>query len=232
MSDYGAHAETPEGLHYAAALVVHSRTRFIVNLLPLLQKATALRRVVSVFAATKEGPVDTKDFQGWNVPLMSQRGHASSIVTLSLETLAKKAPDVSFIHNFPGAVRSGIARGTKGAMFFMFKVVFKVIGPMVFIPTVEAGERHVFLATSARYPAGTSGNAASGVPLAGGVAVARGTSSKIGSGIYSVDAQGESAEPKVEELLAQLRKEGMVEKVWKHIEDENNRITGLESGIE
>lgn len=229
MSDCGAHVETPEGLHYAAALVVHSRTRFIVNLLPLLQKATALRRVVSVFAGTKEGPVSTTDFQGWKVPLMSQRGHASSLVTLSLEALAEKAPDVSFIHSFPGPVRSGIARGTEGAIMFIVKAVFKVLGPMVYMPTVEAGERHVFLATSAKYPAGTNGDAASGVPLAGGVTVARGTNSGIGSGIYSVDSQGESAEPKVEELLAQFRKEGMIEKVWKHIEDEFKRITGLEA---
>jgi len=59
--------------------------------------------------------------------------------------------------------------------------------------------------------------------------VARGTNSGIGSGIYSVDSQGESAEPRVEELLAQFRKEGMIEKVWKHVEDEFMRITGLEA---
>ncbi len=159
---------------------------------------------------------------------MQQRGHASSIVTLSLETLAQKAPDVSFIHNFPGPVRSGISRGTKGVLMFIFMNMYKIIAPMFFyIPTVEAGERHVFLATSARYPAaGTSGDVASGVPLADGVAVARGTNSETGSGIYSVDQEGESAGPKVEELLANFRKEGMVERVWKHIEDEFMRITG------
>jgi hypothetical protein len=213
----------------AAALAVHSRTRFIVNLLPLLQKATALRRVVSVFAATKEGPINTTDFQGWKLPLMAQRGHASSIVTLSLETLSKKAPDVSFIHNFPGVVKSGIARGTTGAIWFMVKAAIRVLGPLVYIPIVEVGERHLFLATSARYPASKSEDTASGVPLAEGLAIARGTSSKIGSGIYSVDEQGESAKPKVEELLAQLRKEGMVEKVWEHIRGEFVRITEVEA---
>ena len=59
--------------------------------------------------------------------------------------------------------------------------------------------------------------------------VARGTNGKIGSGVYSVDAQGESAGPEVEKLLANLRKEGLEEKVWKHIEDEFWRITGLEA---
>jgi hypothetical protein len=207
---------------------VHSRIRFIVNLLPLLQKATSLRRVVSVFTATKEGLINTTDFQGWKLPLAAQRGNASSIVTLSLETFSKKAPDVSFIHNFPGAVKSGIARGTTGEMWFMVKAVFRVLGLLIYIPIVEVGERHLFLATSARYPAGISENTPSGTPLAGGVAVTRGTSSKIGSGIYSVDDQGESAKPKVEKLLAQLRKEGMVEKVWEHIRGEFIRITGVE----
>lgn len=213
----------------AASLAVHSRIRFIVNLLPLLQNAPALRRVVSVFVGTKEGPLTTADFQGWKVPLMAQRGHGASMATLSLEALAKRAPDVSFIHSFPGAVRSGIARGTTGAVMAAVKVVYKVLGPWVYMPTVECGERHVFLATSARFPAGQSADAASGVPLAGGVTVARGTDGEIGSGVYSVDEHGESANPKVEELLAQYRKEGMVETVWEHIEGEFKRITGVET---
>lgn len=229
-SDYGAAAATAEGLHYAAALAVHSRTRFIVNLLPLLQNATALRRVVSVLTATKEGPINTNDFQGWTVPLMAQRGHAASIATLSLESLAKKAPDVSFIHDFPGHVKSGIARGTQGPLFFVVKAVSAIMGPFFRTPLVDCGDFHVFLATRARYPASMSEDAASVVPLAGGVTVARGTDGKSGSGIYSIDQHGESAEPKVEELLAQFRREGMVEKVCGHIEDEFDRITGLQHG--
>ncbi|KAI9879277.1 MAG: hypothetical protein M1830_009007 [Pleopsidium flavum] len=229
VSDHGVHAETPEGLHFATALVHHSRARFIVNLLPLLQQATALRRVVTVFAACKEGPIDTTDFQAWRVPMLSQRGHASSLVTLSLEALAKKAPDVSFIHDFPGPVKSNIARDTKGALMFTLKAVFKVIGPLVYIPNQDSGERHLFLATSARYPTGTGVDTAPGVPLAGGVAIARGTSGKSGSGVYSIDSDCESAGPKVEELLAKFRKEGLVEKVWKHTEEEYKRITGLDT---
>lgn len=42
-------------------------------------------------------------------------------------------------------------------------------------------------------------------------------------------SQGESAEPKVEELLAQFREERKVEIVWIHIEDEFRRITRLEA---
>ena len=40
------------------------------------------------------------------------------------------------------------------------------------------------------------------VPLVGGVTVAIGTNDKIGSGLYSVDAQGETVGPEVEKLPA------------------------------
>jgi hypothetical protein len=157
------------------------------------------------------------------------RGHTSSLITLSLEAIAKKAPDVSFIHAFPGSVKTGLARGAKGAGIFVLKAVFRIIGPLVYISNKECGDRQLFLGTSARYPASTSGDAASGVPLADGVEVARGTNGKSGSGVYSVDWDGECSGPKVEELLAKFRKEGMVEQVWKHTEEEFKRITGLEA---
>ena len=229
MSDHSTRAETSEGLHLATSVLYYSRTRFAVNLLPLLQRASALRCVVSVFAGGKEGPVDTSDFQAWKVSLLSQRGHIASLITLSHEALAKKAPEVTFIHEFPGPVRSNLARSGQGAAIFALKAVFKVIGPMVYIPTQESGERHLFLATSARYPAGTSKDAASRVPLTGEVTIASGTSGVLGSGVYTVDWDGESSGTKVEKLLAKFRKEGMVEKVWNHTEGEFKRITGLEA---
>lgn len=223
------YVETPEGLHFSMALAHYSRARFIVNLLPLLQQATALRRVVTVFTAGKEGPIDTSDFPCWKVPMLSARGHASSIVTMSLEAIAKRAPDVSFIHDFPGPVKTGLARGATGAGIFVLKAVFHVVGPFIYIPNTEVGERQLFLATSARYPAGRGGDAAAGVPLAGGMTVARGTSGESGSGVYSLESDGESAGPKVVELLAKMRKDGVAEQVWKHTEDEFRRITGLEA---
>jgi len=229
ISDHNTHAETSEGLHFAMSLAHYSRARFIINLLPLIQQATALRRVVTIFTAGKEGPITTSDIQGWKVPMLAARGHSSSIVTLSLEAIAKKAPDVSFIHSFPGAVKTGLARGTTGAAMFAIKAIFHVIGPLVYIPVTEVGERQLFLATSARYPASPARDTASGVPLADGVLIAKGTDGEIGSGVYSVDWKGESAGPKVEELLAKMRKEGVVEQVWKHTEEEYNRITETEA---
>ena len=156
---------------------------------------------------------------------MSARGHASSILTLSLEALAKKAPGVSFIHDFPGPVKSNIARGRSITMFLM-RAVSKAV--FTFIPE-ESGERHLFLATSERYRARLDENLAPGVPSANGTVVARGTSGNSGCGVYSVDEHGESAGPQVEELLIELRKDGTADKVWDDLQAEFKRITGLEA---
>lgn len=197
----------------------------------MLQQATGLRRVVTVFAGGKEGPIDTNDYQGWKVPLMSMRGHASSMVTLSLEAIAQKAPDVTFIHNFPGPVKTNLARGTKGVAMAVMRAIFKVIGPFVYLPNQEVGERHLFLATSARYPPSTASGVAvsSVVPLPEEVPVAKGTDGETGSGVYSIDWDGESAGPETVELLAKLRKQGLVEKLWEHTMGEFTRITGKEA---
>ena len=158
--------------------------------------------------------------------MLSECGHVSSLITLSIEALANKAPDVSFIHDFPGPVKSNIARGGQDAAFVVLNAVFKVIGPFTYVPTEESGERHLFLVTSTTYPVGKGGDTAPGVPLADGVTVARGINGKDGSGVYSIDESCESAGLKTEELLAKFRKGGLVEKVWDHTE-EYERITSL-----
>src|SRR5262249_39707343 len=114
-----------------------------------------------------------------------------------------------------------------GALWTTMKAVLAVAGQLVYIPQQESGERHLFLATSARYPAGTN-NSASGVPLADGVQVARGTNGEVGSGVYTIDQRCESAGPKVEKLLSGLRREGVGEKLWKDTEEQFKRITGVE----
>ncbi|KAL8907694.1 MAG: hypothetical protein Q9207_001263 [Kuettlingeria erythrocarpa] len=220
-----SHTETAEGLHFATSVVYYSRARFIVNLLPLLRRAPHLRRVVTVLGAGKEGPITTNDFQAWKVPMLSQRGHVSSMTTLSLEALAKEAPEVSFVHNFPGVVKTNLARGGEGPAVFVLKQVFKVLNPILAMSNRECGERQTFLATSARYPSKDA--AANGVPLVGDLAVARGTDGQSGSGVYSVDANGISAGARVEALLAQFRDEGLVERVWEHTVEEFERITGV-----
>lgn len=156
--------------------------------------------------------------------MLAQRGHMSSMTTLSLEALARQAPEVSFIHDFPGLVKTNLARGGEGPAVYLFKQMFKVINPLMAMSNRECGERQTFLATSAKFP--SEDGTASGVPLAGGITVARGTNGQNGSGVYSVDFEAKSAGPKVEALLAKFRQEGLVDKLWEHTMREFERITG------
>ena len=152
--------------------------------------------------------------------MLAQRGHLASLNTLSLEPLAEQYPSVSFIHDFPGSVKTNLIRGGEGPSIWVLQQVFRVIGPVVNISARECGERQLFLATSARYPGGD--NAANGIPFADDVVT--GTKGKPGGGVYALDSEGESAGGKVLELLAKQRKEGMVAKLKEHTDAEFDRI--------
>lgn len=207
--------------------------RMARNLLPLLQRATGLRRVVSTFTGAKEGKVYENDWQvsKGKVPMSAIRGHSSSMMTLGLGALARKAPDVAFIHAFPGNVNTNIIKGDEGAVMNILNYLFKFIGvflPGRYTPIKEVGERHTFYCTSARYPPPNAddGRDALGVTLPSGVSVARGVDGEVGSGLYSVDMYGESAGTAVEDVLAEHRQSGVAERLWTYTESEWNRVTG------
>lgn len=223
--------ETAEGMSYLMSLTYFGRMRMAKNLLPLLQRATGLRRVVSSFTGAKEGKVYDDDWQGkeGKLPFTAARGHGATMMTLGLAALAREAPTVSFVHAFPGTVKTNIIRSGDGAILrvvvFVSKALFFMTG---YTPIVEVGERHTFYCTSARFPpkkgAGDLGSA--GVGLPDGVSVANGVDGSAASGVYSVDTNGESADAKVEELLANYTSDGTADKLWKYTESEWKRVTG------
>jgi hypothetical protein len=196
-----------------AALNYYSRIRFITNLLPLLHNALDLRRVVSVGGGGKEGYLDATDFPAIRVPLPELRGHLATLITLGLEAIAKTAPDVSLIHDYPGSVVTGLYRHMDTLPF----------DKSTSVPIEESGERHLYLATSANFPP-VDGNSAA-VRLVDGIDIAIGTEGRSGTGVYSVgeDCGGTSAE--VVRLLAPLREDGTADRVWRHTEAELRRIT-------
>ncbi|KAM0432250.1 hypothetical protein ACHAPT_004788 [Fusarium lateritium] len=213
--------DTADGLPLITGLTLYSRTRLTVNLLPLLKKASSLRRVVTVMAGTKEGKIFLDDIPGRNLQLRSARGHLCTTMTLSLEALAQQAPEVSFIHNFPGSVDTDLIRKDDGLMMQITKQCFR-LGTTVmgkWLPKEECGERHAWLCLSSRFPAKAEE----------GVEAALGSDGTKGSGVYSVDWDGESAPAEVVKLLGEYREEGVVDKVWKHMEREFVRITGTVS---
>ena len=185
-----------------------------------------------MLTGTHEGTIHASDLQAWRVPFVRLDGHVGALVTLGLEALARRAPDVAFVHDHPGPVLTNLARPGQGALVALLNVIVHTVVrlPFVGVPIAESGARHLHFATSARYGAKERGReGADGVPLVEGAVVARGTSGDDGSGTYSVDWRGESAGPKVEALLERYRKEGLAEKVWENVEEEFVRITGSRS---
>ncbi|KIW21422.1 hypothetical protein PV08_02002 [Exophiala spinifera] len=218
--------ETPERLPLTMALVHYARIRFIHNLLPQLQAAHSLKRVVSVLAATKEGEVDVEDIDARHVPLHKKQGHTATLATISMSVLAERAPDVSFVHDYPGFVKSGIGRDIPGVVGYAARGFFAMFAPLLATPAEESGAYHLFFATSARYSSKSASESTGGVSLASGVHVATSVDGVVGGGIYSIDENGESASIAVQKLLAKLKKEGVAEKIWTRTEEGWKRVLG------
>ncbi|KAK9387282.1 retinol dehydrogenase 14 [Lipomyces mesembrius] len=196
--------DTEEGLNYPVAVAYYARLRFIVNLLPLLRNATDLRRVVTVLAGTREGTIHTNEFQGRNASMLSLGGPLQLHDDIRAGSRCEKCPKRVFYPCF--------SRFRQDQLWAVFDAVCLVIGPLIATPVNETGERHLFFATSARFPEG-------------GESAAAGS----GSGVYSITNDGETAPHKVEQLLGKLRNDGTAQKVWSQVEEEFVRITGAAS---
>ncbi|PWY86765.1 short-chain dehydrogenases/reductase [Aspergillus heteromorphus CBS 117.55] len=181
---------------------------------------------VSRGAGGHEGQIDTTDLEARKASIPFYRGHITSMTTLALEHLAEQAPTVSFINVHPGIVKSGVLRETDNLRMWVVWIVLLLLGRWVYVPEAESAERHLFLLTSAMYPASHGEDAEVSVPE--GMSVARGADGSRGSGVYSMLWTGESPDNAVQ-ALAGLRAHGIGEVVWRYTESQFKRITGVES---
>ncbi|CAI6091650.1 unnamed protein product [Clonostachys chloroleuca] len=215
---------TEEGLPYVTAVGIMGRLRMVQNLMPLLRKGQSLRRVVSVMAGGKEGKLYLDDIPARRVNPAHGREHAATTMTLGLEGLARQAPEVSFVHSFPGPVLTNLIRKESGLMLRPLKYLFQWRYRNSWISPEETGERHTFLCVSAQFPPKDGGDAL-GVPLEGQLEVAKGSDGSQGSGVYIVDERSEVCSNSFNGL-AKYRDEGAVDKVWQGLDAEFKRIIG------
>lgn len=225
MADFVKLPETSEGLHALTALGFYTRLRITQLLLPLLKRSTGhLSRVINIAGGTKEDTLYPSDMQALTTPLYAIRGHITTLITLGHEALAARAPGVSFLQVFPGAVQTALFDRIPGPVGLVMRCFVALAGRWVLVPVQESGERNVFLATSGAFP-GRDGGERDGIELVEGLSVAKGVDGKPGSGVYSLDYDGAEAGQSIMNLLEGYRKEGMVERVWEHAQAEFERIT-------
>ncbi|KAE8315365.1 hypothetical protein BDV41DRAFT_185398 [Aspergillus transmontanensis] len=204
---------TSDGLENNHALRYYSRMRFVHNLLPLLSASKAPARVVSVLAGGQEGKIeeDNLDLQkSWTI--MKAGMYAATLNSLAVEHLATLYPSISFVHVFPGIVRTPLMNKTMGSI--AGSIVSFLSRPMSISPQ-ESGERHVFISTSAAYPpAAPEDPTNAGVPLVEGVKTSVASTGKIGGGSYILNYDGANAAK--EKLMSGYRAEDFPKKIWAH----------------
>lgn len=143
--------------------------------------------------------------------------------------MARQAPGVSFIHIFPGGVKTPFGKDAKGGMA-VARMMFNFFGFFFikYLPPDECGARQLYCATSARFPPAAAGGHVDdgGVSLSDHVTIARGTDGKPGSGSYTINFDAENVSLDVDKHLTQARADGMEEKLWTHILQEIEQATG------
>lgn len=157
----------------------HARVLFIRELLSGLDEAKRPRRVVAVLAGGTEKPVNESDLalvNPANFGVMQAAAHSATMTSLAFEHLATLYPNTTFVHAYPGLVKTGALSGWTDkawAKFAIDWVAVPLLTPFC-VPVDEAGERMVFYLTSKRFPPLNGGKGAWGVELPKGLETATG----------------------------------------------------------
>ena len=201
-------------LHY------YSRMRFIVNLLPQLTRAgntvnksspaqpglrPNLSSVVSVLHGGAEAPLILDDLPlkaHYSLPNCAR--HSVTMTTLSMQELASSYPATSFVHTFPGVVKTPAVRGFGTITRTVINAVSILAQPWM-VPVDESGDRQLYAATSPRFPARASNDTDDPAPGANG---------SIGSGAYLVHSDGSTAGNR--KILQDFRRNKTGRLVWEH----------------
>ncbi|CAG8076718.1 unnamed protein product [Penicillium olsonii] len=206
--------ETDEGLDRKLNLHYYSRMRFVQNLLPQLRNADhsrtrdhkPLSRVVSVLEAGGEGALQLDDLSlktHWS--LRNCGIHSITMNSVSMEHLASVYPQTSFVHSFPGIVRTRLDRDLCTVAKCAMKALI-VLAKQWEISFEESGERHLYAATSPRFPPHAYKDSASDA--------AEGSDGRIGSGSYRLSSQGSPYKPS--KIMERYRVDGVRSMIWDH----------------
>ena len=215
--------ETSEGLDRKMTTNYYSRMRFTQRLLSLMQAASPqLSRVVSVLGAGEESrtsfhlnDLGLKE----KFSLRNAACHAITMTDFFFEELAKKNPTISFVHAFPGTVKTGFNKEAGFVIKAATNLALKLLSPWM-VDVQESGERHLYAASSAAYPAKSG---VDGAVELGDQSTIKGSTGEVSSGAYLIGSDGEfRANVKV---LEELRKQGAGQKIWDHTVETCEAVT-------
>ncbi|KAL6239484.1 hypothetical protein BDW75DRAFT_198301 [Aspergillus navahoensis] len=242
--------ETSEGLDRKFVLHYYARMRFVNQLLPLLTAAAnlssgsrpglgprsrepqlglSLSRVVSVLdplvsvrpSGFGSALLDYEDLSLEHSFTFKKCGHHASLMNnFYLEGMAQRHGNTSFIHAYPSGVDTGILRGLPGGR--VTRDFLRVLLRPFMVPIEESGERHLFAATSGRFPGAAQGIRGDDTRGEADGDVALGSDGRQGSGCYWVNWDGEVFPE--QGRITQRREEGAVERVVEHTEAVLRRV--------
>jgi hypothetical protein len=169
-------------------------TAFILHLLPLLKASPNHPRVVNLGGASNEVSnlvLDDLDLEKpGNYTMWNMINYAATAMTLTLSRAAEDNPDVDFIFNLPCLVPKEIHAGSMFDKWYG-RWLFTLVG----ISVEDAGERSVFLLTSARF-------GGKGVPLRNGATKLLTMKKTVSRALFCVNSKLEGVQQ--EKVMAKL----------------------------
>ncbi|KAL9594656.1 MAG: hypothetical protein Q9219_006917 [cf. Caloplaca sp. 3 TL-2023] len=220
--------ENEDDLEDTISLRYYVRDRFMYNFFSSLAAPTScILSILSIHGVGKEGHLIESDLElRDNFSMRNAAMHTSTVNTLFLQGIAAKNPTVSCIHIFPGVVVTKgynlLAEDSWPQLRWMFVWLALPVMRVLTISLDESGQRHLFHATSARYPPAEGSE--KGVTMPRGLGTVEGSDGKVGSGCYLLGPKGETLGDK--KLLEEFRKKETGKKIWEHTMEVFERVLG------
>nr|A0A097ZPD4.1 RecName: Full=Oxidoreductase andH; AltName: Full=Anditomin synthesis protein H [Aspergillus stellatus]BAP81862.1 AndH [Aspergillus stellatus] len=218
-----AREDTEEGLEKNLVERYYARMRFTQSLLPLLQASNKSPRVVSVLLGGFEIELETDnlDLTKPRTAIYSTR-HAATMTSLSMEHLATVYRSISFVHIYPGMVKTPLL--DKGLGRFLARIAWILYWPFS-ITLEQSGQYNVYMATSAAYPPLSPENQqGAGASLAEGGEICIGSTGKVGAGSYILNYDG--ANRTNVKLMEGYRVRDYAQHIWTHTLSTFQTVTG------
>lgn len=138
--------ETEEGLDVKFALCYYSRWTIANLLIPLLEVAQQKgepARVLSILSAVDNVPIDLDDLEvKKNYTLLNSYYLTSTYNTIATLKFAREYPKLSFIHSYPGFVKSK----ANSYLPFYYRYIADFVGLFIADSCETSAEKHLYLA--------------------------------------------------------------------------------------